>query len=384
MLQLDHPTKIAARDWANEHLPAAAGDGPGDAVLDRSLWRRAGDFGLLGLQLPASPGDTEALAADIALTFEGLGYSNADNGVVFAIASQAVTANRAVAVSGSAEQHERWARPLAAGELFAAFAMSEARAGSQPWDISTTADAQPDGSFVLNGTKAWVTLGPICDMAIVFASTDPSRGSWGISAFVVDASTDGFERGPAVDKMGLTSCPFGELRFTDCHVGADALLGKVGSGASIFSRTVEAERAFLYAAMIGSVERSMGTAIDYARTRRQGDVHIGAHQAVAHRLVDMKLYHEAARLLLYKATARFDRNESIAIEAALTKLMAAEHGVQAAIDAMRTFGASGYTTELGIEADIRDHLGGLAYSGTPDITRNIVASLLDLTRPTAN
>jgi len=379
MMDSEHPTKIVARDWADEHLPSATD--MRDQVVDRHTWRAAGDFGVLGFQIPASHGGSDATAANIALAFEGMGASGADNGVVFALASQSVTANRALAVSGSGEQLDRWAQPLASGELFASFAMSEVGAGSNPWEISTTADLQTDGSFILNGTKSWVTLGPVCDVAVVFATTDPSRGSWGISAFIIDASTPGFERGPAIEKMGLNGCPFGELHFTDCHVGPDALLGKIGSGASIFSRTVEAERAFLYASMIGSVERSIAASIDHARRRHQGDVHIGSHQAVAHRIVDMKLHHEAARLLLYKTTARYDRNESIALEAALTKLMASEHGVQSSIDAMRTFGASGYTTALGLEADVRDALGGLAYSGTPDVTRTIVASQLGLARP---
>ena len=222
MMDSEHPTKIVARDWADEHLPSATD--MRDQVVDRHTWRAAGDFGVLGFQIPASHGGSDAAAANIALAFEGMGASGADNGVVFALASQSVTANRALAVSGSGEQLDRWAQPLASGELFASFAMSEVGAGSNPWEISTTADLQTDGSFILNGTKSWVTLGPVCDVAVVFATTDPSRGSWGISAFIIDASTPGFERGPAIEKMGLNGCPFGELHFTDCHVGPDALL----------------------------------------------------------------------------------------------------------------------------------------------------------------
>jgi alkylation response protein AidB-like acyl-CoA dehydrogenase len=128
-------------------------------------------------------------------------------------------------------------------------------------------------------------------------------------------------------------------------------------------------------------ERAIHRAVDYARQRHQAGVHIGSHQAVSHRLVDAKLHHEAARLLLYKTTARYDRGESIALEAALTKLMASEHAVNTALAAMRTFGASGYTSEIGLEAELSDAIGGLAYSGTPDVTRNIVAAQLGLARP---
>jgi len=380
MLDLQHPTKQAAINWAGATLPTQAGTDPA-WVVDRDTWKAAADYGLLGMQLPTGHGGIDATATDIALTFEGLGASPADNGVVFAIASQALTANRAVAVSGSAEQLERWATPLGSGDLFASFAMSEADAGSHPWDLTTKAVAQPDGSWILNGAKAWVSLGPICDVAIVFAATDPDRGQWGLSAFIVDATTPGFERLPAIAKMGMHSCPFGELRFTDCQIGPEALLGSVGAGASIFSRTVEAERAFLYANQIGATERSIERAVEYARQRHQGGVHVGSHQAVSHRLADAKLHHEAARLLLYKTTARYDRGESIALEAALTKLMASEKAVDAALAAVRTFGASGYTSELGLESEVRDAIGGLAYSGTPDITRNIVAAQLGLARP---
>ena len=379
MLDLSHPIKQAASAWGDARLPKQ-GDGA-SPVVDRDTWRAAGDYGLLAMQLPTSHGGSDASATDIALTFEGLGNSGADNGVVFGIASQALTANRAIAVSGSGAQLDRWAEPLGSGELFASFAMSEADAGSHPWNLSTKAVADSDGSWILNGIKSWVTLGPVCDVAVVFAATDPARAQWGISAFIVDTTTPGVERGPATPKMGMHACPFGELRFTDCRLSPDALLGKVGAGASIFAKTVEAERAFLYASQIGAVERSLSRAISYAKERHQGGVHIGSHQAVSHRLVDAKLHHEAARLLLYKTTARYDRGEAITLDAALTKLMASEHAVAASIAAMRTFGAAGYSSELGFAGEVSDALGGLAYSGTPDVTRNIVAAQLGLTQP---
>ena len=206
MLDSDHATKRAAANWAGARLPAQQLETSPSWTVDRSTWRAAGEYGLLGMQLPTSHGGTDASATDIALTFEGLGSSPADNGVVFAIASQALTANRALAVSGTPQQLDRWATELASGQLFASFAMSEADAGSHPWNLATKAELHADGSWVLNGTKTWVTLGPICDVAIVFAATDPSRAQWGISAFVVDASTEGFERLPATPKMGMHAC----------------------------------------------------------------------------------------------------------------------------------------------------------------------------------
>lgn len=380
MLDLDHPVKRAARTWANDNLPLTAAV-DSDWVVDRATWQAAGSGGLLSMQLPAAHGGKPLSATDVALTLEGLGASQAESGVVFAIASQAVTSSRAIAASASAAQLDQWASPMALGDAIVSFAMSETSAGSHPWELTTTATADSDGSWVLNGTKTWATLGPICDLAVVFAATDADKGQWGISAFLVDAATPGFERGDAIEKMGMRSCPFGELRFNDCRVPADALLGRVGAGAAIFTSVVEAERAFLYASQLGVAERMLEQAVEHGRSRRQAGVHVGSHQAVSHRIVDMKLYHEAARLLLYKATARDDRGEPFAFEAALAKLMASEVAVTSSIDAMRTFGAAGYITSTGIEAEVRNALGGLSYSGTPDITRNIVAAGLGLTRP---
>jgi len=379
MLDLDHPIKIAARDWATANLD----DGPTmqeRGVVDKRDWATVGARGLLGSHVPIELGGLGIGAVESALIYEGLGASSADNGVVFAVASQAIAVVKAVAATASPHQRERWFPRLVDGSTFASLAMSEREAGSDPWSMTTTATKQSDGTWFLNGAKAWCSLGPVCDVAIVFAVTDPDKGQWGITAFMVSADSDGFERGPAIDKTGLQSCPFGDIRFVDCRVGDDARLGHEGAGAAIFTKVTEQERAFLYAAQIGAIERVLDSAVDYARRRVQGGVHIGTHQAVAHRLVEVKAAHEAARLALYKAAACVDRAMPIGMAAALTKLATAETAVAAMVDAIKTFGALGLTTELGLERELRDSLAGLAFSGTPDLGRNLVAAHLGLNR----
>jgi alkylation response protein AidB-like acyl-CoA dehydrogenase len=374
LLMLNHPEM--ARSWAADLVKPAV-----DGMIDRAIWKLAAEAGVQGLLVDEKRGGSGGSAVDAMLVFEGLGSGTDDNGLTFALASQVFAMQRAFVGSASDEQLDRWLSALLAGDAFGSFAMSEPDAGSDTSTLATLAVEQPDGSYVLNGTKAWVTLGPVCDVAIVFASTDPDKGTWGTTAFLIDAETPGFLRGPAVEKMGLRSCPFGELVLTDCRVPASAVLGRPGSGAAIFNRTVEAERLFLYAAQLGAMERVLGRASEQARTRQQGGRSIGSHQAVSHRIVDMKVRHEAARLLAYKAAALIDRGEPIGLAAALAKLQIAENAAESAIDAMRVFGASGYTVEVGLEAEVRDALGGLAYSGTVDVTRNIVAGLLHLDRP---
>jgi alkylation response protein AidB-like acyl-CoA dehydrogenase len=383
MLHGSHPRKLAARDWAREHGSTDASQ-PG-SLIDRSMWRAAADAGIQSLIVPTEFGGAGRSAVDAMLTFEGLGLGASDNGLLFALSSQVFAMQRAFADSASAQQLEQWMPKLLAGEAFGCFAMSEPEAGSDISAISTVAVAQDtDGSYVLNGSKSWATLGPLCDVAIVFATTDPDKGRWGITAFVVDASTEGFVRGPAVAKMGLGSCPFGSLDLVDCRVGPESVLGRPGSGAAIFADAVEGERVFLYAAALGAMERVLDQTVERARTRRQSGKTIGSFQAVSHRIVDMKLRHEAARLLVYKAAALHDRGQSIALAAGLAKLQTSETSVQSALDAMRVFGATGYTVEAGLERELRDAVGGLAYSGTPDVTRNIVAGLLRLDRSGAS
>lgn len=381
MMTIDHPVKSAATEWAARELPH--GDSlPSGWLVDRATWKKAGDFGVLGSCLPERHGGRPLSPVALALTLEGMGASPADNGVVFAIATQSVAANRAIGTSGTPAQLQQWGPLLAGGDAFLAFAMSEPNSGSHPWSMETRARPESDGSWTLDGVKQWVTLAPIADAALVFAVTDPALGQWGITAFIVNAETAGFSVSEPVPKMGLQACPWGEITLESCRVPADAVLGRVGSGAAIFSNVVESERAFLYASQLGAAERLLNHTVDRARSRTQGGVHIGSHQAVAHRLVEMKLHHEAARLLLYKAAECIERGVSSTLPASLAKLMATTSTTNNAIDSMRTFGAYGYTEEAGVEREVRDALAGLAFSGTADVTRNIVAGELGLNRRT--
>jgi len=371
MMQLDHPAKLAASAWAAGHL----GSG-----VNRETWKAAADFGIQGSCTPVEIGGSAASAVDLMLMFEGLGHAGVDTGFAFGVASQVVTVERALAQSGTPSQHDRWLGQLISGDIFACFAMTEPGSGSDPWSMKSTAIEQSDGSFALNGSKTWLSLGSVADLALVFALTNPDVGHWGVTAFLVPTDSPGVLVGANVGTTGMASLPWGGLTFTDVRVEADQVLGKVGSGAAIFTSIVEAERALLYAPLVGASERLIDRTVARARHRNQGGTHIGGHQAVSHRIVGMKQRHEAARLMLYKAAAVAEQGQPLAMAASLAKLQASELGPATALDAMHTFGAAGFASETELDVVLRDALAGLSFSATSDIARNIVGNELRLNR----
>jgi alkylation response protein AidB-like acyl-CoA dehydrogenase len=282
---------------------------------------------------------------------------------------------------GSSAQLRRWIPELCAGKAIGAFAMSEPDVGSDTSSVSTRATPLDHGGFRLDGRKTWVTLGSECDVVIVFATTDPALGRWGLTAFLVDTDRPGINRSEVIPKIGLQSCPFTSITFENCIVGDDEILGAPGAGGAIFSEAVNAERAFLYAAQLGATERMIDAGVRRAQTRTQFGASIGSFQAVANRIVEMKLRHEASRLLVYKTAILSDLDHDVTMAAALAKLQTSETAVRSVVDAIQLFGAEGYTQAAGIGVELLDSVGGLSYSGTSDIQRNIVASLLGVDRP---
>lgn len=377
MLDLHHPIKVATSIWAAEHLSQhdmVANDRTSTFAADD--WQRCADAGLLGLLVPADVGGQEADLVTALLRLEGLGHGCPDNGLTFALASQVFSTQIVIDRFGNDEQRHRWLPGMCDGTVLGAFAITETEAGSDPFGLQATAVAQPDGSYILNGHKAHLTLGSRADVAVVFASTRPEAGRWGITAFLVPTDVPGVELLGNREKMGMRTTPFGDIQFTDVVVPESSRLGREGAGASIFTATLEAERGFVFVTQIGMMERLLDASVAYAKSRTQGGQVIGSYQAVSHRLADMKLQHETARLFLYSTAMRIQRDEPATMAAALSKLVASESAVAASLSATLVHGARGYVTDDEIERNLRDAIGGLVYSGTSDIQRNIVARLM--------
>jgi alkylation response protein AidB-like acyl-CoA dehydrogenase len=279
---------------------------------------------------------------------------------------------------GSEEQKQRYLRGLCDGTLIGVHAMSEPGSGSDAFTLRTRAEPDGDG-YRITGSKMFISNGPVADLVIVFALTDAAKGyHGGVTAFLVEKSAAGYNAGRKIEKMGLRTSPFGELVFDNVRVGADAVLGSVGGGSGIFTHAMDWERVCLFASHIGGIERLLEQGIQYARTRSQFGKPIGKYQAVAHKLVDMKVQLEAARLLTYRSASRLERTRTVGMDAAMTKLMVSESLVRAAMDTVQIFGGYGYSTEFEVERALRDAIGSTIYSGTSEMQRNIIARWLGL------
>lgn len=378
IVDLHHPIKVAAAEWARAEL-----DDPDLVERDRDCrfwadgWRRIADRGVLGEHVAPEFGGAGRDLIHTLLTIEGLGHGCRDDGLVFAVSSQVLTMQLTLERFGAAEQAGRWLPELVSGRAFGAFCMSEPESGSDAFSLTTTATPTSDG-YRLDGTKAWVTMAPVADVFIVFASTDLELGRWGISVFLVPADTPGLVVGENRPKMGMRTTPFADVTFDGCLVPETARIGAEGAGASMFSSAMEAERAFILAGAVGALERTLDDAIAYARAREQFGQPIGAFQAVSHDLAEVKLAHETARVLLYKAAALHAGGASSMMAAALAKLAASEASLQGALRAVQVHGARGYVTEFGVERDLRNNIGGVIYGGSSAIQKNIIARLLGL------
>lgn len=378
ILNGEHPAKLAIADWAREMLTdPTLEERDRDCTFWREGWKRIGAKGLLGLL--ASPdfgGQGHPFTAGL-LELEGLGLGCRDDGLVFAATSQVLTVGLAMERFGSPEQTAQWMPGFVTGETIGSFSMSEVDSGSDAFSLQTTA-TPTGGGYVLNGTKSWVTMAPVADVFIVFATTNPDLGRWGITAFCVPATTPGLTVGENRPKMGMRTTPFADVTFSECFVPETARMGAEGAGASIFTSAMEAERGFLLVGSIGALERVLDDAVAHSRTREQFGEPIGSFQGVAHALSEVKLAHESARLLMYKAAALQQQGASSMMAAALSKLAGSQGALAGALTAVEVHGARGYVTEFGVERDLRNLTGGVIYGGASGIQKNIVARLLGL------
>lgn len=348
-----------------------------NSVFSHENWHKCAAFGIHGLAVPEAYGGSDTDILTTMLMMEGLGYGCRDKGLIFAINAQIWSVQHPILAFGSEAQKENYLPGLVSGELIGAHGMTEPDSGSDAYSLRTRAE-RVDGGYRLNGTKMFVTNAPIADVAVVFATVDPTKGQWGITAFIVEKGTPGFTVSKDIEKMGLRTAPLGELILDNCLIPEENRLGPEGAGASVFGSSMEWERSCILASQVGAMERQLEETVRYARQRRQFGQPIGRFQSVANRIADMKVRLEVARLILYKVAWLKKMGKPAAMEAAIAKLFLSEAFVQSSHDAIRTHGGYGYMTEMEVERDLRDAIGGTIYSGTSDIQRTIIARLLGL------
>ena len=346
-------------------------------TFNRDGWRASATLGLPGLVAPSRHGGAELDPVSTMAALEGLGRGSRDNGFNFALNAHLWGCVHPLVAFGSEQQKLAYLPRLAGGEWVGALAATEREAGSDVFSLRTHA-AKRDNAYVLTGDKTMITNAPVADLFLVLATLDPKRGAFGLSAFLVERGTPGLRVSEGIDKMGLSTAAMGALVLDGCVVPARNRLGQEGAGLAIFNHIMDWERGFIMGFAAGAMARQLEACVAHARQRRQFDQPIGQFQAVADRLVEMRLRLETSRLLLYRFAWLKREPRATLAEAAMTKLVVSEAWVRSCEDAMRIHGGYGYLTETGVERDLRDALGSLYYSGTAEMQRRIIARWLEL------
>lgn len=348
-----------------------------DGVFNKAGWKKCADMGIHGLPIPEQYGGSGLDALTTVGVLESLGYGCKDNGLVFSINAHMWTLEIPLLSFGTEEQKKRYLPGLCNGDIIGGNAMSEPGSGSDAYSLATTAELRGD-FYILNGSKIFVTNGSVADLVLVFATIDPKLGPNGVTAFLVEKNFPGFSVARSVEKMGLRTSPMAELFFENCKVPVSNRLGKEGAGKSLFTDSMTWERGCILAGAVGAMERLFEQCVRYARERKQFGQSIGKNQLVSTKLVDMKMRLESARSMLYKTAWLKDKGRNVFMEAAMAKLCISENWCQCAQDAIQIHGGYGFMKEFEVERELRDATGSKLYSGTSEIQRVLIASLLGL------
>jgi alkylation response protein AidB-like acyl-CoA dehydrogenase len=366
-----------AREFAERRVNAAIARRAGLPYFGMDEWRLCGELGLLGACVPEAYGGQGHDALTVARIVEGFSRGCRDTGLVFSACAHLFACAMPIAEHAGEELKERVLPRLVSGEWVAANAITEADAGSDVFSLRSRAVRDGDG-YLLTGTKTFVTNGPVADLLLVYASTEPEHGYLGITAFVVDADVPGVVRGEHFDKVGLTGAPVCEVRLEDCPVHESNRVGPEGSGAAVFHSSMDWERACLFAQYLGVMDRQLEEVVAFAKRRRQFGKPLARHQAVAHRAVDMKLRLDTGRLLLHRACWMKSQGLESTLEVSLAKLAISEGAVRSGLDAIQIFGGLGIKSETGIADALRDAIPSTIFSGTSEIQRDLIARSLGL------
>ncbi len=329
---------------------------------------------LCGVYIPEEYGGTGGGVLELCIAVEEL--CKVDGGIALVLAATAL-ATFPILLFGNEEQKKKYLPDIAAGKKVAAFALTEPGAGSDASAIQTTARREGE-SYILNGTKCFITNGGEAQIYVVITMTDKTKGSRGASAFIVEKDIPGFSFGKKEKKMGIRSSPTRELIFNECKVPKENLLGKEGQGFVIALKTFDASRPGVAAQALGIACGALEDAINYSRERVQFGQSISSFQAIQHLLADMATEVEAARALIYATARMIDKDPKVRVtkEAAMCKLFASDVAMKVTTDAVQVYGGYGYMREYPMEKRMRDAKITQIYEGTNQIMRNEIALAL--------
>ncbi|MBO3446054.1 acyl-CoA dehydrogenase [Clostridium sp. CCUG 7971] len=329
------------------------------------------ECGILGIPFPKEYGGEGGDYLGYTLAVEELSKACGTTGVIVS-AHTSLGANP-IYEFGTEEQKQKFLVPLAKGEKLAAFGLTEPNAGTDASSQQTTAVLDGD-NYILNGTKVFITNAGPADIYVVMAMTDKSKGTRGISAFIVEKGTEGFTIGKKEKKLGIRGSATCELIFENCVIPKENLLGRVGQGFKIAMKTLDGGRIGIAAQALGIAQGALDATVDYVKERKQFGRSLSAFQNTQFELADMKTKIEAARLLVYKAASKKDTGKPYSVDAAMAKLYASEVAMEVTTKGVQLHGGYGYTREYDIERMMRDAKITEIYEGTSEVQRMVIGA----------
>jgi butyryl-CoA dehydrogenase len=345
--------------------------------FDRESWAKLGEFGLLGLHFPEELGGGGSDVVTSVVAAEALGEAGVDGGLTLSLGAHTYLCADTIFAHGNQDQREKFIPKLASGEWIGCMGLTEPGAGSDVSSLRTRAVRKGD-TWVLNGTKMFITNGSIADVAVIYARIDSAPGRQeGISAFIVEKGTPGFKVGRTLKKMGVRTSPTAELIFEDCVIPAENLVGQEGNGFLMAMQTVEWDRSALLAPFVGAMSFLIQRCARYAQEREQFGRPIASFQAVKHKLADIKIFYEAARSLVYRIAWCKDQGRPLNhLEAAVAKLFVGDWSLKPTNDALLVLGGYGYCHEYDVERVFRDSRLAPIGGGTSDIQKVLISRLM--------
>ena len=359
-----------ARTFATKQIAPFAAEWEDLARFPAEVFKAMGKLGLMGMTVPQEWGGAGLDYVTYAMALEEIAAG--DGAVAIVMSGHNSVGCMPILEYGTQAQKERYLRPLAQGEILSAFALTEAKGGSDAGALTTQSVRDGDG-YVINGGKQFITTGKNADLTLVFAVTDPELGSKGISAFVVPTDTPGYEVMRVEKKMGQNASDTAQLAFNDMRVPLEALLGEEGQGYRIALSNLEGGRIGIAAQALGMAQAAYEAALQYAQERKAFGKPIFEHQAVAFRLADMATQIEAARQLIWHAAALRSAGEKRWKEASMAKLFATDMAEAVCSDAIQILGGYGYLQDFPVERIYRGVRGARIYEGTNDIQKLVIA-----------
>ena len=362
-----------ARDFAERELAPRAAERDARDLFPEAELHSLAKLGLLGVNVPAALGGSEAGVVAYALAMQEIARADASVAVAMAVTNMVA---EVVTAFGTDEQKKVHVPKLVGGQyLCGAFALSEPQAGSDPGGMATVAKRTARG-WSLSGQKQWITSGDRAGLMVVWAKTDPQQGTRGISAFLVEHGTPGLHVGRHEDKMGLRGSSTVPLTFEDCEVGEEALLGNLGDGFKIAMMALDGGRIGIGAQACGVARAALEASTAYARDRKQFGTPIGDFQAIRFMLSEMATQLEAAKLLVARAAWLKQQGRPFSRQAAIAKLFASEMAIRSCDRAIQIHGGYGYTREFPVERFFRDVRVTAIYEGTSEVQRIVISRAL--------